>query len=418
VTAQKPHPNLDNGDFYPGPTYRPSSRLEDIDAFRASLMLLAVILHVSTVYATNRVHITANQDRLDIFSWLVNGLHLFVTPSFFVISGFVTARMIAQRPLAYVARERIKRLVLPMVAVALTFNVAELFLRYRDLGGNLPFLDYLESPAFASVWQTDRWSLHLWFLVSLVVFVSATILFAALLPKRNWLFNICTSLANRAGVVVEKWWGLTALIIVLALINLTLTGVAAKSPGGYDPLIPGLQSPYKLAQSLPYFAFGLLLQTSQMLQHAVFKFRWWMMIAVFGGFAVQPYPETDGVFWQETAMLYAQNIVCWVSVFAGLQFFHRYFNQPSIWRAKWVARSQTMFLFHHGLVYLGGTLLILVNLPPLVEFFILLAGVILVVVVLHDFCVERFNFIGLLFNGRGSVRHLFQHARPALQPAE
>jgi glucans biosynthesis protein C len=404
MTAYKTHIRQNSHYFCPDPSYKQSGRMEDIDTFRAALMLLAVVLHVSTVYATNRGHITANQDRLDVFSWLVNGLHLFITPSFFVISGFVTARMIAHRPLADVAKERFKRLLLPMVSTALTFNVAELFLRYRDLGGNLRFFDYLGSPAFTSVWKNDRWSLHLWFLVSLVVFVTVTILFAALLPKRNWLFDICRSTADRAGTIGEKWWGLVALILVMAVINLALTGIIAKMPGGYDPLLPGLQSPYKLAQSLPYFVFGLMFQSSQRLQNAVSRFRWWMMCAVVTGFAVQPYPETEGIFWLETAILYAQNIVCWISVFAGLQFFHRYFNQPNSARAKWVARSQSMFLFHHGLVYLGGTLLVFVNLPPLVEFFILLASVIMVVSLLHDFCVERLSLAGLLFNGRAKLR--------------
>jgi glucans biosynthesis protein C len=395
-----------------------SARYYDIDAFRAALMLLAVLLHVSTVYASNRTHITGNIDRLDFFSWFMNGLHLFVTPSFFVISGLVTAKMITTQPLLRVAKERAKRLLLPMLSVALTFNVAELFLRYRDAGGGLGFFRYLGSADFAAVWQDDKWSLHLWFLVSLAIFVAFTMAIAAVLPRQNRFYDFSASFADKTAVLVEKWWGLPALILLLGLLNLGLTGVSAKMPGGYDPILPGLQSPYKLAQSLPYFAFGLALQSSHVLQRAILKFRWWMMIAVVGGFFAQPYPTSGGIFWQETSMLYAQNIVCWISVFAGLQFFHRFFNQPSAWRARWVDRAQSMFLFHHGLVYVGGTLLVAVSLPPAVEFFVLLFGVVAVVVILHDFLVQRIGLIGLLFNGRGTVWRPFQQPRPVLHPAE
>jgi glucans biosynthesis protein C len=397
---------------------RTSARFEDVDALRGTLMMMAVLLHVCTVYATSRATVTANTDRLDFFSWMVGGLHLFVTPSFFVISGFVTARMMAEQPLVRVARERAKRLLIPMVSVALTFNVVELFLRYRDSGGPLGFPAYLSSPAFADLWQTDKWALHLWFLLSLSVFVTTAISIAAIMSPRNPVFAALRRLADKLGSEIESTAGFIALILGLAAANLLISGIAAKIPGGYEPLLPGLQSPYKLAQSLPYFAFGLWLSGSGLLQHAVLRFRLWMMGAAVIAFVVQPYLKAGSDFWRAAAILYGQDIVCWISVFAGLQGFHRYFNQPSAWRRKWVDRAQSMFLFHHGLVYIFGTLLVLVHLPVVVEFFLLMLAVVGAVVILHDFVVMRIPLVCLLFNGRGSLRHPLIRPSPMMQAAE
>jgi glucans biosynthesis protein C len=407
-----------NIDFSPPTGDKISNRFQDIDAFRAALMLIAVLLHVGTVYATNREHITGNTDRLYFFSWMVNGLHLIVTPAFFVISGFVMARMLKSRGAGAVASERAQRLIMPMASVALTFNIVEHYLRYKDAGGSLSMSAYLSSSAFARLWQDDRWSLHLWFLLILAVFVAGTLAFAAIASRDSRFYIACRRFADQTSILIQNWFGLLVLILALAAINMLFYGIAAKAPGGYNPILPGLPSLYKLAQSLPFFLFGLWLSASPKLQESIFNFRPWMMLALVLAFVAQPYPGTTGPYWYDTAMLFAQNIVCWISVIGGLQFFRRFFNKSNPLRTRWVDRAQSMFLFHHGLVYIGGTLLVLVTLPPALEFIILLVGVVATVALIHDHIIMRFSILGFLFNGRGKLRRAKPDARAILQAAE
>jgi glucan biosynthesis protein C len=376
------------------------SRFNDVDTFRAVLMLLALMLHAATVYATNRPHITANEQRLEFFSWLINSLHLMVTPAFFVISGFVLAHMITHLNVRMVWAERLKRLVIPTLSVGLTFNVVENFLRYQDRGGELSFAHFLTSPAFLELWRNGQWQLHLWFLVSLIIYSFILLAIVSVLPQKNSFYSISRRFADTVASVSTTTAQFLALVLLIAGASLVLSGVTSRLPGAYDVLVPGLQSPMKLAESLPYFLFGLLMYSSAALQAAVFHFRAPVIFLALAGLALQPYPPNDGDFWQEAMLQYAQNIVCWLSVFAGLQFFHRYFNYPSDLRKHWIGRAQSMYLFHHCLVYYGGTLLIFVDQPPVVEFALLVAIVTAVVILLHDHMVKRNYVIGLLFNGR------------------
>jgi glucans biosynthesis protein C len=394
-------------------------RFNDVDTFRAILMLLAVFLHAAAVYATNRPNITRNTDRLDFFSWLLNGLHLLVTPSFFVISGFVLAHMMVHLKLQMVWTERLKRLVIPTISVGLTFNVLENFLRYRDSGGSLAFPEYLTSPVFLELWRNGTWQLHLWFLVSLIVYSFITLGAASLIPRDHSFYRISRRVGDSIAAMSSTTSGFIALLLLLGAVNLVLSGMTSRLPDAYVVVVPGLQSAMKLAESLPYFLFGLLMYGSTALQNVVFRFRAHIILLALVGVMLQPYPTSNMDFWHEAAMQYAQIVVCWMSVFAGLQFFHRYFNEPSDRRKQWIGRAQSMYLFHHCLVYVGGSLLVMASLPPIVEFILLVTIVFAVVILLHDHVIKRVPVIGLLFNGRSASRGRHDTARPeACQPAE
>jgi glucans biosynthesis protein C len=393
-------------------------RFNDVDTYRALLMLLALFLHAAAVYATNRPNVTSNTERLDFFSWLLNILHLMVTPSFFVISGFVLAHMIAHLSLQMVWAERLKRLVIPTLSVGLTFNIVENFLRYRDSGGTLAFPQFLTSPDFSELWLSGNWQLHLWFLVSLIVYSFFTLSAASLLPQNHFLYRLLRRVGDSVARMSATAAGFLALVLLLGGVNLMLSGLTSRLPFAYDVLVPGLQSPMKLAESLPYFLFGLLMYSSTALQNVVFRFRAHIIFLAFAGLALQPYPPSNSDFWHEAALQYAQNIVCWLSVFGGLQFFHRFFNEPSDWRRQWIGRAQSMYLFHHSLVYIGGTLLVSVSLPPLIEFILLVSVIVPLVILLHDHVIKRVPLIGLLFNGRAPT-HAHQTTGQKLpQPAE
>ncbi len=382
-------------------------------------MMMSVLLHAGAVFAANRPHITANSDRNEFFSWWINGLHLAVTPAFFVISGFVLAHMIAHTPLQTIVRERVMRLGFPLISVALTFNLIELYLRYRDGGGRLSFLQYVSSQDFAHSLASGRWQLHLWFIVILLMYSSVTLLAVYIMKKNNLFYHISRKIADWIGGISGPAPGFVLLVLTLGAANLIVSGITSRLPGAYDPLLAGLPTPMRLAESLPYFCFGLLTYGSSILQRSIFTFRPWMMLSMGVAFAVQPYPTHSGNFWQEAATLYAQNIVCWILVFGGLQFCHRFSNAPNSWRKNWIGRAQSMYLFHHMLVYAGGSLLVFVNLPPIIEYVLLVTVVVSLIILFHDHVIKRVALVGLFFNGR-LPRPQSSSSRPdrVLQPAE
>ena len=60
--------------------------------------------------------------------------------------------------------------------------------------------------------------------------------------------------------------------------------------------------------------------------------------------------------------------------------------------------SFTIYLFHHPLIYVLGTLFILISLPPLVEFTIIVAATTITAYSLHQ-AIRRSPLALFLFNG-------------------
>jgi glucans biosynthesis protein C len=388
-----------------------SLRFYDIDAMRSVLMMLSLMLHAAAIYATNRPNITSNLDRNDGFAWLINGLHLGITPSFFVVSAFFFAMMLSKYSWQTVALERIRRLLLPTLCIALTFNIAELYWRYKDSGGNLNFLPFLQSAAFQDRLRSGAWQLHLWFMADLLAFVFIILAIAALLPRAaTKTTGLAKTLGQQLARPIAKPAGLLMLLMMLASISTLACGIAARLPFGYTLILPGFVSLYGLAQYMPYFMFGLLLQASEPLRCALLKFRPWMPILMILGFIIQPYPDPATNFWfqaplidhvdRQGVMMLAQYMISWIMIIGGLQLFHRFFNVDRPWQRRWAGRAQSVYLFHHALVYAGGMMLVQVQLPPLAEWSLLAVVVVFTVKLMHDQLVVRSALIALLFNGR------------------
>jgi glucans biosynthesis protein C len=391
------------------------SRFEDIDALRSVLMMASLMLHAACVYATNKPHITDNVDRSPFFAWLVNGLHLAITPSFFVVGAFFTGMMLSRSSWQAVVAERLRRLLLPTITVALTFNSVENYLRYLDRGGSLSFPSFLGSAEFLQLWIANKWQLHLWFMLHLMAFTTVLIACVALLPQiSRKLAHLGQWIGDRLAAIAISHIGLAITLLGLAGVNLLTSGAVAQLPSAYDLILPGFATPYALVGFFPFFVFGLLLQASPKLRLAIYAPKFWLPVLMILGFVLQPYADAKVNFWfqtpletneyLQTLMLFAQNIVCWSIVIGGLQLFHRFCSTGNpMWR-RWSARSHSMYLFHHALVYAGGMLLIQVALPPAVEFVLLMVVVATIVVLIHDKLVMRFDLLGLLFNGRSGFK--------------
>lgn len=107
----------------------------DIDGARSVLMFLSVALHAGTVYAPARPWITGNSARADFFDWLIFGFHLFITPTFFFVGGFFAVLLLTRRSAGDFIWNRFLRTAVPLIAIALTFNMIEHYLRWGDAGG-------------------------------------------------------------------------------------------------------------------------------------------------------------------------------------------------------------------------------------------------------------------------------------------
>ncbi len=394
----------------------------DIDGARSVLMFLSVALHAGTVYAPARPWITSNTDRADFFDWLIFAFHLFVTPTFFFVGGFFAVLLLTRRAAGDFLWNRFLRTAVPLIAIALSFNMIELYLRWLDNGGSGSVINWLGSENFAMIWASGEWQLHLWFLVSLMPMFFLAALLQGVLPENSPIRRWAVEASDRLGSVTSGVLPFLFILILLGVANTANYSVAALVPGAYDLIFPGFQSWYKLVSEFPFFVIGVMAALSPRLLSALVEWRWWMPYAAAAALIFQPYPMADQGYilpfvrdWAmavgvdlgpdrtvdvRLALLFLNQLAIWTIVLFILQFFHRYFSKGGA-RTKWLADcALSMYLFHHCLVYIYGRMLVAVDWPVAAEFTILTMVTAGTVIAIHELLVRRFALCRLLFNGK------------------
>lgn len=99
-------------------------RFHDLDALRATAMLLGILLHAALSFIDLPIwpaqDINANDAVFGIFN---DAIHGFRMPLFFLVSGFFTAMLANKRGLRALAKHRTKRVLLPLVIGWFVFGV-------------------------------------------------------------------------------------------------------------------------------------------------------------------------------------------------------------------------------------------------------------------------------------------------------
>ena len=170
-----------------------ASRLHYMDAMRSVLMLLGVVLHSARPYDSG-IWQVKDVARLGLLDGLVNAIHLFRMPAFFVVAGYFAMYLLLRQPASAFVRRRLRRVLVPMLATLLTFNLVQVWL-VAGTGGAAGFIHGALLPS----WASGRWVSHLWFLVVLAVYF---MLVAALAPL---LRRLADATAQASGWSDGRW---------------------------------------------------------------------------------------------------------------------------------------------------------------------------------------------------------------------
>lgn len=102
---------------------KPSQRYHDLDALRAFAMLLGLLLHGAMSLVVLPVTVNATQDVCQgwpVYGWLMDAIHGFRMPLFFLVSGMFTALLWKRRGLRSLIRHRLVRVGIPLLIGVLT----------------------------------------------------------------------------------------------------------------------------------------------------------------------------------------------------------------------------------------------------------------------------------------------------------
>jgi glucan biosynthesis protein C len=320
------------------------SHIADLDAARGVLMLLGLVLHSADVYRVGRwvVHDPSGNVAFD---WLVTAIHLFRMPAFFWISGFFAALSLDRAVPADFFKRRFQRLVYPMVATMLTFNLLQ-----QVVLDHLPPENIKQPTIFA----------HLWFLVDLLIYSA---LAALVMTKGGPLDRAFARLLR--GVQKPA-----SLICILATATaIPILGVATLSKlAGQELDLWDVTSLDRLAANAVYFTFGMVSYRSRALRDVLYGIHpaWFLPAIGIGVWASQ------AVQLNYFVLVLLRSVLVWLAVGAVLSLFRRAFNQPSGFKLWLADASYPIYLSHHFFVILFAGLLLTSNLVAPVKFALVL----------------------------------------------
>jgi glucan biosynthesis protein C len=390
------------------------TRIPSLDALRAAMMLLGLVLHSAVSYITTPLGPAwpyKDPQTSLAFDLLIFFIHLFRMPTFFVVAGFFAALLLERDGTAGFLRNRTKRVLIPLVmfwGVMVPVCGYGFVFSARQVGGAMPW-DYL----------TDQPILrqpilgHLWFLYYLLLFYAAALVVAPLAAHVPIAIRRRLDAAVRA--MVTNWWGPLGAGFVT-----TLTFIPMASPGLDTE--PALLPPVRVLVAYGvFFAFGWKLFLQRDLLES-FGRRWKAALAwgaVFGfGYlfiAIRPAQFDDPRMWHLSAIAFA-GPATWLVIFGMVGLFVRYLSAPSPVVRYVSDASYWMYLTHLApAAWLPGVFAHLA-VPAAVKFSLVFTITTLVTVVSYHYLV-RPSAIGELLNGRRYPRAMAS-ATPRLRDVE
>jgi surface polysaccharide O-acyltransferase-like enzyme len=375
----------------------PPRRYHSLDALRAAMMLLGLVLHSAASYTLGPLgRAWPYQDaRTSVaFDLLLFFIHLFRMPVFFLVSGFFAALLYRRDGPGGFARNRGRRVLLPLV----------LFWPFVVPTAGLGFVFALERIGAAAPWRelTGGEPLahkpllgHLWFLYDLLWLYAAALV---VVP-----FAVATPVRVRDGAnalvrsIVTSRWGVFVLAAatVVTLLPMPVAGIETSAA-----IVPPLRV---LAAYGVFFAFGWMLYGNRDVI-ASLGGRWKTSLATGLSSSVvylivlagRPIDNPVGAHAAGVALA---SLSIWLLIFGILGCFVRRLDAPRPLVRYFSDASYWMYLAHLPVViWLAGVLAHLTA-PAWVKFGIVLAGTTLVTTITYHYLV-RSTAIGALLSGR------------------
>jgi glucan biosynthesis protein C len=392
-----------NRGYHPAMDQLAVQRYHSLDAMRAAMMLLGLVLHSAASYTRTPLGWPwpYQDERTSIaFDLIIFFIHLFRMPAFFVVAGFFGALLYYRRGAAGFARNRAMRVLLPLVlfwGVTLPLVAFGFIFSLRQVGAEMPWQDFTDKPIHRQPILG-----HLWFLYYLLIFYAAAVV---LVPMAS---RIGPWVRDRMGSVVRSiaatWWGPLVLAGVTAL---TLLPMDAP---GLDTA-PALVPPGRVLIAYGvFFAFGWCLFSQREVIPALAR-RWiWMVLAGVAAsigylfVVVAQTGFTDARVWHVTAIGFAAPAI-WLIIFGTIGLFVRHMEKPRALVRYLSDASYWMYLTHLApTAWLPGVFA-QVDAPAFVKFSLVVGLTTLSTIVTYHFFV-RSTVIGEILNGRRYPRAL------------
>ena len=394
-----------------GSALNQNGRYYSLDALRAIMMLLGLVLHSFISYGaidydTSWPYQDAQTN--SVFDVIVFSIHIFRMPIFYFMAGFFAAMLYERRQPSGMAFNRASRILIPFILswiviyppISFGFNFANvardssIFVGLQDTYGLFlsNIFNYRDSTA------------HLWFLYYLLMYY---LVFLAIVPMlRRLPLNLRSGFLNGFSKVITSRFRAIWFAIPTAL-TLWITPL-----GSYETSTSFIPSFRTFTAYIVFFSFGWLLYQKREILSTFKQYAWTQVIL--GALLSVPNhiaaiyqkgiaPDTRlGVF---SLVVISGSLIVWLFAFGITGLFLRYLNYPNRLIRYIVDASYWLYLIHLPLtIWLPG-FLTGVQWPAPVKAMVVLLLTTFTGLVTYNYLV-RTSYIGKTLNGRKYPRGL------------
>lgn len=395
-----------------------------LDALRGCMMLLGIVLHSAMLYLASppqAMPLPTDRNSSEVFDVLFDLIHSFRMPIFFLVAGFFAALMVNRRGIQATWRNRVSRILWPLLAALLVILplTAWLTLSFwvdarfgsRSLMPDLQSILALGAETKEKIGpRAEHPSMaHLWFLYYLCMFY-------ALIPLCQWALQKTAHLQAR----IQHFFSQPSAAVVFALWTaLTLWPYqGAQVHEGFFYFIP---HPPSLLYYGAFFVLGYAFHAYQgFLQATVRYMRWaWVLAAaLFPLSLMASSADTDAGgenAWLHLTAVLLNGLCTWAFIYGFFGAAQRFFDRLSRSIDYAAQSAYWVYLVHLPLIMLAGWFLLAFDAPALFKFVLVCMWAAALAFASFHYVVQNSWLAMFLYGRRLGLRWPWQQQAPSVQ---
>ena len=387
-------------------------RVYSLDALRAIMMLLGLVIHTVITYSPigyPGVWDLKAKNTNVVFELTLNWIHIFRMPVFFVAAGFFGALLFYKKGPWLMLKNRINRILLPLLVSLLILWPMVVFtftFSMQAIAGNADALEVAYNSILNGNFIPYKLA-HLWFLYNLIIFSVFCWAVAMIIPGSNVISRLFIKVNDQI---------LARPILRIAVLFLVFFSCLFFNGTYYLETNTSFALHFNLIFNyLVFYSLGWMIYRCEKLE----QMNWQpvpQLILATVLFSISMYLDQTFI---PGSFLPAKQVLMSLSgtlyVFGFLAFFVRYFPSYSPTLSYIMESAYFVYLIHLPIAAFIPGLLAGAGLPLSVEYLIVLAGTVLLSFLMYHY-LARNTFVGKFLNGK--VFRQLQNHPPATHEKE
>jgi len=372
-----------------------SERVYSLDALRAVMMLLGIVIHAAITYASidyGRAWSLKDPNNSLVFDVVVGFIHAFRMPVFFVAAGYFSALLFYKKGPNAMLINRMKRIVLPfLLGVLVTYPLiifSFTFSKAAFAGAASPAIDAWQF-TLSGTWLPLNVA-HLWFLYFLAMYAVVGWLLALLFSK---LPSFSAAAKRAFSILFQSFWLRLMLMIALyfgCLFWMGGSGILTNNNWKVNPSI--------FVTYLVFFGAGWMMYNTNSLGNLK-GFPILQLSIATALFLVANFITWPNAPWVLMVRQLFTAVYGSLFIFGFIAFFITYFSHYSGWLSYQMDAAYWVYIIHLPIVAFVPGVIAGIALPAVVKFAITFSVTAIICLASYKYLV-RGTFIGKFLNGK------------------